>query len=909
MKCFSSVTKENFSKTWHVLIILLLIFFFEMTGLAQEIKVFSEQNYYTSEVEADILISMPSKNVRNVKLIELYYEGFRRGEILSVSTGLNKISIPIVDLGPGTHKMLCEIVKKNGKTSTIPFILLKLNPKPNEVKINRLTGGLIVDGKPFFPFGFYCYSPVQSTIVEEEVVNGFNMMSPYQKIEDNTLEERRAYMDRCAAVGMKVHFNLLSVAGGGGVGSGRPGDLSPHQKRVLLAKEINEFKDHPALLAWYVSDEPVGQGFPPEPLVDMYNFIRDLDPYHPVSIVFMTPSRAREYADAMDIVMADPYPVPTYPVTDVGMVTRRLKKEFLMEKPVWIVPQAFGGNEWWRREPTAGEIRTMTYQALVKGATGIQYFVRHGSNFFPKSVIAWNECSNIAHEVAELTPELTQGTLVSNIKCPTAGVYIRALKYKDYLTIIAVNVKNKPVKFQVQLDKSYPGKYAKLIFEDRKLKLSGRMINDMIDGFGSRVYKIPLKKEQDNFQAIHPENMFYNSGFEEFHSPGLVSGVYARNHGAKGATYFLDSRVAFEGSHSIRLVTPEDKKGVGLSFYPFTAKVGYSVSLSVWAKAKKEDPDWEPFEPNFLKRLIEYSFGYNKYQRFKMGLAGIAYEEFELSTEWKNYEMSVFIDSIPGRTARLNPSVELLSKGTAWFDKLEVYPDMELSSIVIDKQIKVKLKNINGKGKIYYSLDGTVPDIAYTSPFLISGTMELNVVLKDNGEETGRLRKNYVIHEGLGSRVIFKSPYSRRYSSSGSKAATDGQIASSYYGDGLWLGFLEKDIVATVDLKRPVLLNDISVSLLQYLRQYILLPQEIEFSVSSDGKTYETVYSVLDASQLGIGQNTYKKSYTVLLENKEARYIRIRAKNFGTTPEWLFPPGKKIWLFMDEVIINNKKGQ
>ena len=97
--------------------------------------------------------------------------------------------------------------------------LIILNYKPNEVKTDRLTGGLIVNRRQFFPFGFYCYSPVYPTLPEEEVVKGFNMISPYQKIMPETLNERKAYMDRCAGLGMKVHYNLLSVSGGGGVGS------------------------------------------------------------------------------------------------------------------------------------------------------------------------------------------------------------------------------------------------------------------------------------------------------------------------------------------------------------------------------------------------------------------------------------------------------------------------------------------------------------------------------------------------------------------------------------------------------------------------------------------------------------------------------------------------------------------
>jgi len=56
------------------------------------------------------------------------------------------------------------------------------------------------------------------------------MISPYQKILPETLNERKAYMDRCAELGMKVHYNLLSVSGGGGVGSKIEG-LSDVEKR------------------------------------------------------------------------------------------------------------------------------------------------------------------------------------------------------------------------------------------------------------------------------------------------------------------------------------------------------------------------------------------------------------------------------------------------------------------------------------------------------------------------------------------------------------------------------------------------------------------------------------------------------------------------------------------------------
>ncbi len=83
--------------------------------------------------------------------------------------------------------------------------------------------------------------------------------------------------------------------------------------------------DHPALLAWYIADEPNGYRIEPDSLLKIYNLVRELDPWHPVTIVFMAPFlSSRQYADALDIVMADPYPVPDSPISMVGDAAGKL---------------------------------------------------------------------------------------------------------------------------------------------------------------------------------------------------------------------------------------------------------------------------------------------------------------------------------------------------------------------------------------------------------------------------------------------------------------------------------------------------------------------------------------------------------------------------------------------------------
>ncbi len=134
--------------------------------------------------------------------------------------------------------------------------ITRLPAKANAVQIDELTGGLIVDGLPFFPFGFYCGHV--GDISEKEVVHGFNMIGPYQSNLPNGLAERKAYMDRCAELGMHVQYGVNSLIGSGHNGAKGLG-MSEEDKLALLKSEIIAFRDHPALLSWYINDEPDGQ--------------------------------------------------------------------------------------------------------------------------------------------------------------------------------------------------------------------------------------------------------------------------------------------------------------------------------------------------------------------------------------------------------------------------------------------------------------------------------------------------------------------------------------------------------------------------------------------------------------------------------------------------------------------------
>lgn len=639
---------------------------FCQTAGSASFRITTRYNFYSYETSGEVLLEVPKNLTFSNLNVSISVDNKELGSWKGIH-GRNLARIPVIlDLPPQEYRIVASVSdggKRNIQTAEGTLTILEY--KPNEVKTDRLTGGLIVNRRQFFPFGFYTYSPVHPTLPEEEVVKGFNMMSPYQKILPETFSQRKAYMDRCARIGMKVHYNLLSVSGGGGVNSMIEG-ITPSEKKERLINEIIAFRDHPALLAWYVADEPNGYKISPDSLQKVYDLIHGLDPWHPVSIVFMAPfMSSRLYADALDIVMADPYPVPDMPVSMVGNTAGQLATEFAGRRPVWIVPQAFGGGEWWTREPTIQELRAMTYQSIIKGARGIQYFVRQGLNLFPKSTAAWAECGRMAVEIAELTPWLLSDEKTISVRSGSDNVIVASALHDGQMMIMAANRLQTPQRADFYIEGSFSGK-AKVIFENRSVNVSNGYFSDHLSALGTQVYLLPFKKTADTLKPW-PINLIRDPGFEDLSSPGVPAACYARSGGDRGSTYFTDSREHAQGNHSVRLITPVENKGARLRFFPFSTRPGATYCISVRAKC---DPE---------QGLNKSGTKNNKY--FTVSLGEYGRTRFLLTEDWKEFVTYVTIPYNPEESSRINVILQMPSEGVAWFDMLQAAecPDINRS--------------------------------------------------------------------------------------------------------------------------------------------------------------------------------------------------------------------------------------
>lgn len=592
-----------------------------------------------------VLVRVDAKAGEGLRL-ELQADG-QALQAAPISAG-DEVSLPL-DLGKltvGRHVLSAMLYRGNERLARAETPLLVANPQANGVAIDNRSHTLIVGGLPFCPQSCYTDMGTVNDVVEQEPQWGFNCIAPYLnddiKWRHDNRETIRKLLDRCAQVGLYVHLDIRAA-------SRKPQDEA---KWAWLKEEIEAFKDHPALLAYYLADEPELGWSSPAECEEAYRRIKELDPWHPVTMVFCLSAAALRYSKGMDVVMTDPYPIPHSPVTGVVDFCERINSDLGRALPLWIVPQAFGGGEWWKREPSRQEERVMTYLALIHGARGVQYFIRRPPAQNPNSPDLWSECRRLMLELGQLTPVLASAEtipLAGTAGVSPASVHAAAFKERGAVTILCANTLNQPAQLELTVPGGWSGK-AEVVFENRSVEVAQGKLADPIEAFGTRVYRLQVEAPPADRVTLDPRNVIVNPSWEEAHNVGTPDGCYTGIGADKGATWYVDPRTAVHGRQSLRLRTPTEGQSFSVAPFPVALVPGKRYALSVWAKGERAGQQF----------------------MLTMDTVKAADGTHALTTEWQEYRAE-FVASERSK-GRVGPSLRLISAGSAWFDALQVVP-------------------------------------------------------------------------------------------------------------------------------------------------------------------------------------------------------------------------------------------
>jgi predicted alpha-1,2-mannosidase len=211
-------------------------------------------------------------------------------------------------------------------------------------------------------------------------------------------------------------------------------------------------------------------------------------------------------------------------------------------------------------------------------------------------------------------------------------------------------------------------------------------------------------------------------------------------------------------------------------------------------------------------------------------------------------------------------------------------------------------KNVN----IYYTLDGNIPtakSIKYVKPIFINTSMEVKAIaINQNGKESFVATAEYKKAPHTWT-ISLNTKYEHQYDAGGADGLIDGiNGTANWRKGGTWQGYQNADLDAVIDIKEKKKISTVTADFLQDSQAWIVMPREITVAISDDGKNFTQVYKgedFLPIKDMKVQTKNVQANFTPIM----ARYVRIKAMQFGKMPAWHEGAGGDTHIFVDEIDI------
>jgi hypothetical protein len=244
--------------------------------------------------------------------------------------------------------------------------------------------------------------------------------------------------------------------------------------------------------------------------------------------------------------------------------------------------------------------------------------------------------------------------------------------------------------------------------------------------------------------------------------------------------------------------------------------------------------------------------------------------------------------------------------GQAVFKPIEDVPSIHGRAVFKDQQ-EVAITAARGSD-IRYTLDGSMPGLGsprYALPLIIDTTCTVRAYATNSAGVPSPVvtaRFNRMAHPHW--HITLHSRYSRQYSAGGDDGLIDGVRGEADWKKGGWQGYQGQDFECVVDLGSVQTVRRAGAGFLQDTRAWILMPRQAEFSFSVDSARFSApvvIRNTVDPKDYDMQVKNFVKDFPPV----KARYVKVKAVNFGKLPEWHqgYPYDGDAYIFIDELFI------
>lgn len=215
-------------------------------------------------------------------------------------------------------------------------------------------------------------------------------------------------------------------------------------------------------------------------------------------------------------------------------------------------------------------------------------------------------------------------------------------------------------------------------------------------------------------------------------------------------------------------------------------------------------------------------------------------------------------------------------------------------------RLQVELDCIRPDVQVRYTMDGSVPTAQsplYTKPLMLTEAKTIKAATFAGNEQLGQMLELSVIWNKATAKPVKSAGTGDLY------MLTNGIRGSQKYTDLEWCSWMKSDTVTfTLDLKKPELVNKLTLGSITNYGMAVHKPAEIEVWISGDDKEYRKVGECSYTKNEIFREGVFREDIPFEI-GTEARYVRVVARGAGDCPFTHVRPGQEARIYFDEIII------
>jgi len=246
------------------------------------------------------------------------------------------------------------------------------------------------------------------------------------------------------------------------------------------------------------------------------------------------------------------------------------------------------------------------------------------------------------------------------------------------------------------------------------------------------------------------------------------------------------------------------------------------------------------------------------------------------------------------------------------FYTLHTLPVIESDTNSFKEKLNIKMKTAYQNDKIFYSFEKNGNFKEYKEPIEVKESTKIYSYTYYYYSNSCGPNSWYVSSDTISAQfykkpnnytIEIKSKYNSQYTAGGDEGIIDGINGTENWRKGEWQGYQSQDFEAIIDLQTEKNISNFSATFLQDSRSWILFPTKVDYFVSNDNVNFTMVGKVTNSISPKYEVNKIQNFEYKLPQELKAKYVKVKAYNFGKLPDWHQGAGGDAFIFIDEITI------